>query len=177
MANPSSTIPLLFLTIALLIAAINDIRFHKIPNWLTLTIVIAGILYHTTMKGFNGFLFSVGGIAVGIATLIIPYLLGGTGAGDVKLMGAVGGFLGPKGTFIAFLSTSIIGGIYAIVLLALHGFLKETAKRYGSIIKTFILTRNFIYIPPSKNEQKPKLCYGIAIALGTLISVAFGIKM
>lgn len=176
-ASHLSTIPFTFLTIALLIAAINDIRSHKIPNWLTLTTMVAGIFYNTFISGLNGFLFSAGGVAVGIAVLIIPYLFKGTGAGDVKLMGSVGGFLGPKGVFIAFLFTSFVGGIYAMVLLALHGFLKETAKRYGSIIKAFIFTRSFIYIPPSKNEEKPKMCYGIAIALGTLISVGFGMKI
>ena len=176
-ASPLPIIPFLVLIVALLIAAVNDIRFHKIPNWLTFTAIVAGIVYHTAMKGFSGFLFSATGVGVGIAVLIIPYVFRGTGAGDVKLMGSVGGFLGPKGVFLAFLFTSLVGGIYAIVLLALHGFIKETVKRYGSIIKTFVLTKSFIYIPPSKNENKPKLYYGIAIALGTLISVAFGIRI
>jgi len=110
---------------------------------------------------------------VGIGVMILFYLMGGTGAGDVKLMGAVGGFLGPKGAFIAFLSTSIIGGIYAVVLLVLHGYL----NRYWAILKTFILTKKFIYNPPSNGEEKPKLYYGVAIALGTIISVVLGFNI
>jgi len=176
-ANSLFTIPFLFLTIVLLVAVAYDVRFHKIPNWLTYPTIIVGILLHTSIRGVNGFLFGIGGVCVGIAVLIIPYLFGGTGAGDVKLMGAVGALLGPKGVFIAFLATSIVGGIYAIALLAFHGYLKEALKRYWAIFKTFIFTKKFIYVPPSKREQKPKLCYGVAIALGTLISIAFTLNI
>ena len=167
----------LFLTIMLLIAAGNDIRFHKIPNWVTYPTMVAAIVGHTSMKGSEGLFFSLEGIGVGIAVLIIPYLMGGMGAGDAKLMGAVGGILGPKGVFAAFLFTAIVGGIYALVLLALHGYLKETAKRYGTILKTYILTRQFVYIPSTKKENKPRLCYGLAIGSGTLICIFSGIRI
>ena len=158
-----SSLLYLFLIIVLLIAVVNDVKFSKIPNWLTFPSMIIWISFHTGFRGLEGLLFSLSGVGVGIAVFIIPYLFGGTGAGDVKLMGAVGALLGPKGVFIAFLATSIVGGIYALILLALHGYLKEALKRYGSIIKTFILTQKIIYIPPSKREQKSKLCYGVAI--------------
>jgi prepilin peptidase CpaA len=111
---------------------------------------------------------------VGIAILLPFYLLGGMGAGDAKLLGAVGGLLGPKGVFLAFLFTALVGGIYALVLLAYHGFLKKAFLRYGIMLKTFFLTGNFIYIPPPERERKPKLWYGLAIALGTFLSVGFG---
>lgn len=168
---------LLFLIIVLLIAVVSDIRFHKIPNWLTYPTMIGAVIYHTIIKGLGGFLFSVEGVGMGIGLLIVLYLMGGMGAGDAKLMGAVGGLLGPKGVFTAFIFTAIMGALYALVLLTLHGYLKETAKRYGSILKTFILTEQFIYIPPPKIDKKPRLCYGVAIALGTLISLAFGINI
>jgi prepilin peptidase CpaA len=167
----------LFLTIVLIIAAVSDLRVQRIPNWLTFSTMIVAVAYHTGMKGLGGLLFSLGGISVGIAFLIIPYLMGGMGAGDAKLMGSVGALLGPKGALIAFLSTAIVGGIYALVILTFHGYLKEIAKRYGAILKTFILTKEIIYIAPAKSKKKPRLCYGVAIALGTLISVAFSINI
>ena len=172
-----SSLLYLFLIIVLLIAVVNDVKFSKIPNWLTFPSMIIGISFHTGFKGLEGLLFSVSGVGVGMAVFIIPYLFGGTGAGDVKLMGAVGGLLGPKGVFIAFLATSIVGGIYAIALLAFHGYLQDALKRYGSILKTFLMTGKFIYVPPSKREQKPKLRYGVAIALGTIISIVFFQKL
>lgn len=164
------TIPF-FLTIVLLIAAVSDSRFHKIPNWLTYPTMFVAIAYHTIMSGLAGFLFSLEGVGLGIAVLIVFYLMGGMGAGDVKLMGAVGGLLGPNGVFEAFLFTAIIGGIYSIALLILHGYLKETAKRLLMSLKTFIFTKQFIYITPIENKKRPKLCYGVAIALGTVFSV------
>jgi prepilin peptidase CpaA len=172
--NISDPLPSLFLATVLLTGAAWDLRFHKIPNWLTFPAAALAIAYHTVMNGFGGFLFSLEGIAVGIAILLPFYLLGGMGAGDAKLLGAVGGVLGPKGVFLAFLFTALVGGIYALVLLAYHGFLKKAFLRYGIMLKTFFLTGNFIYIPPPERERKPKLWYGLAIALGTFLSVGFG---
>jgi len=162
---------ILFLTIILLIAAITDIRFQKIPNWLTYPAMILAITYHTGMNGAGGLLFSVEGLGLGTAIWLLPYIMGGMGAGDAKLMGAVGALIGPKEVFIASLFTAVTGGIYALIILALHGYLKENAKRYGIMLKTFLLTRNLVYIPPSERKNNPKLCYGIAIALGTLTSL------
>ncbi len=115
--------------------------------------------------------FSLEGLGLGIATLIIFYLLGGMGAGDVKLMGAIGGLLGPKGVFVAFLFTALTGGIYTLFFLAFYGYLKEIFQRYWMILKTFILTKRLIYFPHSKREKEVRLPYGIAITLGTLFSV------
>ncbi len=162
----------LFLSAVLLIAVIYDIRFQKIPNLLTYPTMFVAIAYHTMMNGLAGLLFSLEGLGLGIAVLIVFYLMGGMGAGDVKLMGAVGGLLGPKGVFDAFLFTAIIGGIYSIVILAIHGYLKETAKRLLISLKTFIFIKEFIYVTREENKKKPKLCYGVAIALGTLCSVS-----
>lgn len=167
--------PIVFLSVILIIASISDLRFHKIPNWLTFSTIGAGIIYHTYMKSYKGFLFSIKGVFVGIALLLLFYILGGTGAGDVKLMGAVGGLLGAFGVFKAFLFAALIGGIYAIVLLALHrGDLnfKNKVKRYGTMLKTFFFTQRLIYIPPENKGERPLLCYGVVIALGTLISIA-----
>ena len=165
---------ILFLTSVLIMAAVYDIRFKKIPNLLTYPTAGAAIAYHTVLHGYGGLLFSMEGIGLGIAILIFPYLMGGMGAGDVKLMGAVGGLLGPKGVFMAFLFTAIIGGIYSLVLLFFHGYLKEILKRYVTMLKTGIFTGNIVFISSDKKGTKPRLRYGVVIAFGTLISVLIG---
>jgi len=170
-------IPFFVIAIVLLIAVITDMRFQKIPNWLTYPSIIIGMIYHTGIRGHDGLFFSIGGAGVGILVLSFFYLMGGIGAGDVKLMGAVGGFLGPKGTFIAFLFTSIVGGIYSLMLMVLHGYLKQAAVKYGAIIKTLAFPRKMVYIPSPKREEKPRLRYGIAIALGSLISVVLRLNI
>ena len=159
------------LIITLVLAVANDLRFHKIPNWLTYPAMACGVFLHTATGGIEGFLFGIEGIGVGIGILIVPYAMGGMGAGDAKLMGAVGSLLGPKSVFVAFLFTAMIGGIYAFFLLILRGFFTKTLGRYAATLKTFVCTKQFIYIPPSKDKNRPKLYYGVAIALGTLASV------
>ena len=161
----------IILLITLSIAVVLDIRYQKIPNWLTFSAMLAAVVLNTSSMGLQGFLFSFGGVLVGIAVMIIPYLMGGMGAGDAKLMGAVGGMLGPKGVFIAFLLTALIGGIYALGILAYFGGFRETFRRYWQMLKMFFLTGKVNYISPSANETRPRLRYGIAIALGTIMTV------
>jgi prepilin peptidase CpaA len=161
---------IIFLTLILVTAAVIDARYHKIPNWLTYPTMIGGIGFYAVTKGFDGFLFSIEGIGVGLAVLIFPYLMGGMGAGDTKLMGAIGGLLGPNDVFTAFLFTALVGGIYAVVLLISCGCLLRTVSRYGRMLKTLLLTTQFCYIP-APNGKTPRLYYGVAIASGTLLSI------
>ncbi|MBW2174112.1 MAG: prepilin peptidase [Deltaproteobacteria bacterium] len=163
---------IILLASSLLIAAVQDLRFQKIPNLVTYPTMGIALVYHLVTNRLDGLLFSAGGLGVGIAIFILPYLMGGMGAGDAKLMGAVGTILGPKGVFIAFLFTAVIGGVYALILLLIsRRSLKGFISRHATTLKTFVMTHQFIPIPAAKDEKKPKLCYGIAIALGTLLYV------
>jgi prepilin peptidase CpaA len=165
----------LYLMIVLIIASMIDIRSFRIPNWLTYSTLAVGISYFSIMKGYEGFLLSMAGAAAGFGLLILPYTIGGTGAGDVKLMGAVGSFLGAHGIFMVFIFSCILAGAYALFLLASNGLLLSTFKRYGKILWCFIITRKFIYIPPTTEEKALKLRFGLAIALGTGSYLVFGL--
>lgn len=162
------------LSFALLIASLADIMTSRIPNWLTYSMLAVGISYFSIAKGYEGFLFSLAGVAAGFGLLILPYIIGGTGAGDVKLMGAVGSFLGPKGAFIIFIISNIVAAIYALWLMGSKGLLIGALKRYGLILKGFIITHQFIYIPPSNREKQIKIRFGFAIALGTISYMVLG---
>ena len=173
-----------FLTIVLssilIVAAIIDIRIQKIPNILTFPAIVVGLTYHSVANGLSGFIFSSEGLAMGIAIFLIPYMMGGMGAGDAKLMGAVGAMIGPKGVMIACLFTAIVGGVYALIVLLFNmQYLKGFITRSAITVKAFAFTRNFIPIPADESEKNPRLCYGIAIAIGTLFYVfieGFGYK-
>ncbi len=93
------------------------------------------------------------------------------GAGDVKLMGAVGSILGPQGVFTAFLYSAIVGGVYALFVLARSRALKQTAGRYGFMLRGYLVTGQLTYLSPAAEEKLPPLCYGVAISLGTILSV------
>jgi prepilin peptidase CpaA len=168
MHNNTDPFLTLFLSSILVVAAITDLRTQKIPNLLTFSTMFLGLVYHSITNGWNGLLFSFEGLLLGIGVLIVPYLMGGMGAGDAKLMGAIGAMIGPKGVFIAFLYTAIVGGVYALILLLFNmEYFKDFIKRSSITIKSFALTRQFISVPAEKSEKKPKLCYGVAIAIGT----------
>jgi len=161
---------ILFLSAVLFTAVLTDVRSQKIPNWLIFPAAFCVLAYHCATAGISGFLFSLGGMAAGTALLIIPYLLGGMGAGDAKLLGVVGGALGTKGVFYTFILSAIVGGIYAVFLTLIYrkqfkGFYKE---QFTTLV-TFLLTRKYTPEPAKKNETRPKLCYGLAVALGTSI--------
>jgi len=168
-----NAIILILLLCVLIIASVTDLRSRRIPNRLTYSTMIGGLIFYCIHSGLSGFLNSAGGLFLGLALLIGFYLVGGMGAGDVKLMGAVGSLLGPQGVFYAFLGTGLIGGFYALIVLATKGYLPDTLKRFGLMLKTFFMTKKFIYIPPPRQEKAPLLCYGVAISLGTLASVAY----
>ena len=164
-------IVILVLTIILTVAVITDIRFYRIPNWLTFPSMLFGICYHTYTNGFHGLALCMAGLLLGICFFMPFYIAAGMGAGDVKLMGAIGVFLWPGGVFVAFLATAVIGGIYSIILLMLNGLLKETIIRYRLMVTTLFITRRLNYIPPEKGAKRPFMAYGVAIAIGTSIAV------
>ncbi|MGD9975784.1 MAG: prepilin peptidase [Desulfatirhabdiaceae bacterium] len=162
-----------FLCIALIVAAIYDLGFYKIPNMLNFTLIAFSVSYYGWTHGLDGLLFSISGMFLGVALLIGPYLLGGMGAGDAKLMGAVGAVLGPKGVFISFLYTAIVGGIYAgIMLMMYRSHAKNISGTIITGIKSFLLTRQWVTDSSENYEKSPKLCYGLAIALGTISYLA-----
>ena len=161
-----------YLLIILILCAITDCYIHKIPNLLTYPTIIFALLYNLTYHGITGLMISISGLLVGMTLLGILYIFGAMGAGDVKLMGAVGAVLGTKSVLNAFLFTGIIGGIYALIVLIFR--FKTSRILFNRIIitiKTLLFTGNFIMIPAAEDEKTPKLCYGIAIALGALITI------
>jgi prepilin peptidase CpaA len=167
--TPDYFLILLLLSI-LSISAIIDFRTQKIPNLITFPAVTIALFYHFLSHGIEGLIFGCLGLVTGIALLIIPYMLGGMGAGDAKLMGAVGAILGTKSVFNAFLFSAIVGGIYAIILILLNrNKFKDFFKKQLITLQLFVLTRKFIPDPVEEDNKKPKLCYGVAIALGTVI--------
>ena len=164
-------IPNLVVIILVVVAAIIDVRSRRIPNYLTLSGWGIGLMYHVVTGGLDGLMFSSAGLVLGICLLLLFYLLGGVGAADVKLMGAIGAFLGWKGVFNAFLFSAVIGGLYSVAAMAEAGVLRKILKNILETVKGFFLARSISYEPVNRNL---KICYGLPIALGTILSLWLG---
>ncbi|MCJ2164423.1 MULTISPECIES: A24 family peptidase [unclassified Pseudodesulfovibrio] len=160
------------LAVALITATITDIRCQRIYNWLTFPLILAGFATHTVFGGLEGLKFAASGFALGFIAMAIPYFMGVMGAGDVKLMAGVGAWLGLEATFTAFLFTSMAGGIYALGVLAFNRqVLKAVLHNIAGTFYVFMATRKFDFDPVTTEKVIPRLCYGVAIAVGTALAM------
>lgn len=113
-------------------AVLDDLRRGAISNWVNLTAIAGGLLYHSIHQGWRGLAASSGGAVLGFAIFLVVYCLGGMGGGDVKLMAAFGALLGPMGILTAAVLTSVIGALMAAASLALRR--RRKAIPYGPAI-------------------------------------------
>ena len=112
------------------LAAVADIRLHRIPNYLTVPTALLGLLFHTLFSGWPWW-YALAGFAVGFALLFVPWLFGGGGMGDVKLLAALGAWLGPKYMLYAFVVSVFLAAVMALGILIKVACLEgvTTAKR------------------------------------------------
>jgi len=150
----------LVLTIVLIIAAYFDTRWRRIPNKLTYPTIIAGLGLHTIDSGLTGLGSALLGLLIGGGFFLIVYMIGGMGAGDVKLMGGVRSFLGSHAIIPAIIFTVFVGGIMAIIKLFYDWVnrVKTPTARSGTN-------------KGSPKKEKSSLPYGVAIAAGTLVTL------
>jgi len=136
-------------------AAWTDLRTRRIPNWIPVSGAVIGVMF--------GGLSSLAGAALGFGIFIILYIVGGMGAGDVKLFSAVGALVGPQQLLIVFIFTGLIGGIAALALSLSRGRLRETLG------KARALAVGIRTVPTTDSLRLP---YGAIIAAGTLLHLA-----
>lgn len=108
---------LLVVTVIACINAITDVVKFKIYNVVTLPTLFMGLVASALFGGWAGLGQSLLGALVGFGVLLVFFTLGGVGAGDVKLLTALGAWLGPLFTFEVFLAAAVLAGIYALVLI------------------------------------------------------------
>lgn len=104
-----------------LTAAVTDLRTRRIPNWLTLTGILAGFAVNIALFKADGLATSLFGCGVASLVYVPLYLLKGNGAGDVKLMATVGSLVGPQQWLVLFVFTSLVGGVAALCVISLRG--------------------------------------------------------
>ncbi|MCE5308821.1 MAG: A24 family peptidase [Acidobacteriales bacterium] len=111
-----------------LAASVEDIVRRRISNWIPVTALAAGLIFHTARDGWRGTLTALAGAASGLAVFLVFYLLGGMGGGDVKLMAGFGAVLGAGRLLEAALWTAAVGGLAAAAVIA-WGAIRSRLRR------------------------------------------------
>lgn len=112
-----SVLMLMVLGPAALAACWFDYRTHRIPNWLNAGLAAAGLTAQTALAGWSGLSEGLSGLAVGLGCLVVLWAMNGMGAGDVKLMAAVGTWMGPRMVGYAVLAGILTGGVIALAMI------------------------------------------------------------
>ena len=116
---------------------------------------------------------SAEGMMLGLGLFMVPYLMGGIGAGDAKLMGAIGAMLGPRAMANICLFTALAGGIYALGVIILRREGKHFTMDGIASLWFLVATRNISLFSMPRNEGMPRLCYAVAISSGTVLYMLF----
>lgn len=169
------------ITLALLIPGVLyaswiDYAQRRVPNWLNATIAALGLAAQGAYFGWfqagrGGVAWGLLGLAVGFGVLIVPWLMHGMGAGDVKLMAAIGCWLGPWLTVLSFAAGALVGGVVALVMIfstgrAVHAYtnmqtIMTKMRRFDTAFGEFGGAKTF-------GNTSQLLPYGVPLTAGTL---------
>jgi prepilin peptidase CpaA len=142
---------------------------RRIPNWLTVPGLAFGIILHSLLAGWRGAVFSLEGAGLGLGILLPLVLLRALGAGDWKLMGAVGAFIGSASLVIVLLASVFVAGCMAIVQMIRANRVRETFRNVGLLLMSFFSFGLRAHPEISlDNPDAMKLPFGVAAAIGTL---------
>ena len=162
-------------------AAVFDVRYRRIPNWLTVSGAVLGVALNTLIgKPEAGTMFALEGLALGFGVYFILYALHAMGAGDVKLMAAIGALTGPANWFGIFVVSAIVGGVMALLLTILRKRVKSTFWNMGFIVGEMTRGRAAYIEKPELDVKNPKsigLPHGAVIAIGTIFFIALSWRM
>jgi prepilin peptidase CpaA len=160
----------------ILYASWIDYKHRRVPNWLNAAIAAAGFAAQAWYFGTGGLSSGALGLCVGFGVLIVPWLMHGMGAGDVKLMMAIGVWLGPGLTFASFCLGVVIGGVMAVAMILST---RRVLNAWANLCTIFykVSSRQTIFSEfgsaRSFGETSQLLPYGVPLTLGTLV-VFFG---
>lgn len=155
------------LALGLVICLITDLKKRRIYNVVLLPLLIFGLSYNLFTGGSPGLIQSILGTITGLGILIIPFALGGIGAGDVKLLAVIGAVKGPLFVFYSALGMGLAGGVIALLFLTYQGSVLNTLKSFFRGLWLMFIT-GFKVIKFDFDNEKIMLPYGLAIVIGVV---------
>jgi prepilin peptidase CpaA len=166
--NPDLVLLSTALALAIAAAAI-DVEQRRIPNWLTYPGIILGVLLRSLLLGWEGAASALAGCVLAGGIFLLFYVVHAMGAGDVKLVAAIGSLLGPPDAVVMLLATAICGGVMAIVYVIYRRRIRTTFLNVGAALQFHVASG--LRAHPDLNLDNPvalRMPYGLAIATGTL---------
>lgn len=159
----------ILLIVLLIVCTISDIWKRKIYNAVLVPFILLGIALAIYQDGWMGLFQSTSGFLLGMFLLIIPFIQGGIGGGDVKFLAAIGVIKGYKFVFFSFLSAALFGGLMALLILMWQ---RRLFSRLAMILRSlyYLLISRFKIktLEIDKSHTNNHFPYGVAIALGAL---------
>ena len=152
-----------------------DWRTRRIPNWLTVTGLCIGIAVNAAFGGWHGALLALEGAGLALALLLPFVLLRALGAGDWKLMGALGAFLGPKALLSVLIVAVLVAGAMGVVQMIRANRVAGTLKNMWVLVQGFLTFG--LRAHPEISLDNPgllKLPFGVAVAIATVICFVAG---
>jgi prepilin peptidase CpaA len=145
-----------------------DWRLRKIPNWLTVPALLVGLVVSSARGGWHGLKVSLEGSGICLGVLLPVVLVRGLGAGDWKLMGALGSFLGPQMALVVLLGTVLIAGLMSVVEIVRQRKVQETFRNLITLFVAYSTFRvNNVRAISLDNPGLLKIPFGVAAALST----------
>jgi len=162
----------IFLGILLALACLSDLRTRRIPNALTASAAAGALLFHLVSGGWSAAGSSLAGLFLGALLFFPMFALRGMGAGDVKLLAAVGAWLGPAPVVTVALATSIVGGVIAVAVALAHGYLRKALTNlYLILMHWHIAGVRPLESVTLEQARGPRLAYAFPIAIGTVVTL------
>lgn len=149
-----------------------DVRYRRIPNYLVLATLLSGLILNAYFGAWTGAWLSLKGMALGLGLMLMLHFFGALGAGDVKLFAAIGAIIGVSLVWQTFVIVVLTGGVLALGSVIYVGTLRCTLERVGLILAGFLPGWKPARFPVPA-DRRQTLPYGVAIVVGSLISLAF----
>jgi prepilin peptidase CpaA len=145
------------------------VRSRKIPNLLTVTAAGLGGLYHLATASWSGLAWSAGGAAVGLAVFLPIFVLRGIGGGDVKLLAALGAWLGPGQALWLALFTALAGGPMAVAVALSRG--RALSNVWGLLMFWRVAGLQPHPAVSLDNDAAPRLPYALPTLAGLVMTL------
>jgi prepilin peptidase CpaA len=148
------------------------LRSRRIPNALTFGAAAAALIYNGATGGWSGLGAAALGWLIGAAAFIVPFALGGLGGGDVKLLGALGAWLGPAGAMWVALYTGVAGGVMALAVALASGYLRRALSNVSLLLMHWRISglRPLSEVSLESSEG-PRLAYALPIFAGLMATL------